>query len=317
MADTPCAQCARPVPDRRPLCHECAAGLVEQLLDVPRLVVELHNTRAGLGRTHVTAPGGRGAEPPLPIRAIGDGDARTGAELAGEWAYGRLERALVEWSRILAEELDAVPALHTAALVDLVTKHRARDDRDPAALAPIPATVAEQLAVWLARHRTALRAHQAGPGLLDAITRATGRIALVIDPGNKRYLGRCPTTLDDGNKCDHDLYAPAEETWVRCRACRTQHAVAELENAALAAGEDALYTIPDLARATARLGAEIPIRTLYRWAHEGRLAARGWHHRDTRGTRITDHAIGPNDKRVYRLGDALEQRRADTRNGAA
>ncbi len=316
VTGTPCGACRRLLADGAPLCRECVNRLVDALLSVPGLLHELTITRAGLGRTTPRAGGTRPSEPPLPVRVV---PRRTGITLPGDHLVRALETSLIGWGRVIADDLGVCPAVHTAHLVDLVHIHRAeplgdtgrqrarrvehRPDR--AAISETPASVGEQVAVWLTHHREQLRQHEAAPELLSELGHAVKALQRVIWPPQRRYLGLCPAPLADGTACGHVRTAEVGETYCKCRRCGDHRSVVELEDVARRVAEDQLYTVPELVAVTASVGAAIPRRTLFRWQKEHAIEPRGWQHRDERGVRITDHPIGPHDLRVYRLGDAL------------
>ncbi|MFI9507552.1 hypothetical protein [Nocardia sp. NPDC052566] len=311
MSTSPCAECDRPVVDGLPLCQTCTDGVVADLRAVPGLLVELAITRAGLGRLGPHSAGGRAAETPLPIRAT---NYRT--SMQGDRAVSRLETTVNGWTRALAEDLRVTPYIGGPALILLARQHRGPDDRDPGTLPLTAPSQLEQAAVWLAGHRRQLRAHEAAHDLLVEVSGALAQIRDVVDrPVERRYLGPCPSVLDDGGECRWELRAQLGASWVRCGRCRTQHEVAEILDAVRAAAEDMLYSLGDLVRVTEGVGAAVPKTTLYRWARERRIEPRAWQH----GERITDHPIDASSVHVYRLGDvlALARRAQRTRGSAA
>ncbi|MGI5222193.1 hypothetical protein [Nocardia sp. CA-290969] len=298
-----CGECGRPLGDGVTLCKECVGNLIEQLADVPALLAELAIVRAGLARSGPRSSGaGRPAEPPLPVRL--DGRDRR----AGERVVLRLETAVIGWARALAEDLHVCPAVGTAYLVDLTQERRLafRADRRPdaAALAE-PATPVEQCAIWLTRHRREIARHEAAPELAREVAAAVRGLRRAVAPPPREYLGLCPRKDDAGQPCGHELWAEDRAVQTVCRRCGAPYVVAELKSAALTGAEDRHYSVADLLRLLTELGHPVPRSTLYRWAQQRRIAPRGWQHTDERGTRITDHQISPEDRQVYRLGDAL------------
>ncbi|WP_378735485.1 hypothetical protein [Nocardia brasiliensis] len=303
MSETPCAECARPVGDGLPLCQTCADGVVTDLREVPSLLAELAITRAGLGRLGPHSAGGRSAETPLPIRATNHR-----ATMQGDHAVARLETTVNGWTRALAEDLRVTPYIGGPALVELARVHRGDTGTDPGTLPITAPSQLEQAALWLAQHRREVRAHEAAHDLLVEVSGALAQIRYVVDrPVERRYLGPCPTLLDDGSECRWELRAPLGASWVRCGRCRTQHEVAEILDAVRAAAEEMLYSLADLVRVTESVGAVVPKTTLYRWARERRIEPRGWQH----GQRITDHPIDASSVHVYRLGDVLSMTRRE------
>lgn len=340
MSTTECARCERPVGDNLPLCSTCGDHIAtEQLLDVPRLATELIVTQAGLGRVAAPTAGGRSAETPIPVRVNG-GDSR-GVRVQGDRELRRATAAIMDWARQVATKLGTTIPFGAPGLVQICHNLRhGPDHREPIApalrrdpetgkfighvpsLYPVllsaPVTDVEQAAVWLAHHPHDIRATEQPGDPADAfhnrVIAALDGIRRIIDrPVDRRYLGACPATLEDGAPCGYELRAQVDDTgrvadFVECRRCRTQHDVARIEAAARDRAEGQAYTLAEIARLTKALGAPIPKQSLHHWAHKSRrLQPRGWQHIDDRyGVRITDHQIGPDDKQVYRLGDALE-----------
>lgn len=298
-----CLECGRPLGDGVTLCKTCVGELVEHLADVPALLAELEIVRAGLARTGPRGSGGgRPSEPPMPVR-LDSRDRR-----AGERVVLRLETAVIGWARALAEDLAVSPAIGTAYLVDLVQERRLAFREglrpDAAALAE-PATVVEQCALWLARHRREIARHEAAPELAREVSAVIRGLRRAVAPPAREYLGLCPRKDDTGQGCGHELWSEDRAVQTVCRRCRTPYVVADLKRAALGNAEDRHYSVADLVRLLAELGHPVPRSTLYRWAKERRIEPRGWQHRDGRGIRITDHQISPEDRQVYRLGEAL------------
>ncbi|MGV9818403.1 hypothetical protein [Nocardia xishanensis] len=319
--------------DSAPLCRQCGQSIVDALLKVPALLDELAVTRAGLGRnTPPTATRSRGGEVPLPVRAAGSAEVWTpvGAAMVGDRELAAIGNAVTGWARLFAEELGVEIDIGSPALVEATESHRGphTDDRTGAALSAPAPSVTAQAAVWLAGHRHALRAHEAAVELLDEVCGTVNALERLVDrPVERRYLGACPAMLSSGKTCGYELRVEIDEDtgkpqpWVRCArvSCRTQHEVARIEADARALVEQQLYTLADLVRVTAAIGAPIPKRTLYHWAHKShRLEPRGWQHIDEDGrVRITDHRLADGDPQVYRLGDALDLARRAAKQGTA
>ncbi|WP_148310483.1 hypothetical protein [Nocardia otitidiscaviarum] len=294
-ADLRCAHCDRPVKDGLTLCATCGDALVEALLAVPELVLDIEITRARLDRTQNAHTAGRSAEAALPVRAT-----RYGATMIGDQPLNALHNTVTTWARAVAEDLAVSPHIGGAWLVHLTEQHRGDTPRDGATLPLVALGHLEQAAVWLAQHRNTLRAYEAALELLHDVTAAVDRLRAMTDHRPElRYLGPCPD-------CSAELRAERGASWVRCRACRTQHEIARIEAEARAAAENRLFTLVELLRVLGALGAPVAKRTLYRWAGEHKFEARGWSHTTADGrVRITDHRVSDGDKRVYRLGDVL------------
>jgi hypothetical protein len=325
-----CAECARPVGDNAPLCTRCGQRTIDALLSVPALLDEFAITRAGLARMN-TRVGGAGADTTLPVKMT----TGRGVVLEGDRGYHRLINTVTTWCRVVAEDLGCDPYIGGLWLIELTDARRADlselalrainkgAQRAERAEPAIPSGATAQAAVWLAHHRHQLRAHEAAPELLRDITAAVAAVTRYIDrPVERRNLGACSATPDDGERCGHPLWSELDDsgktaTYVYCGRCKARYEVARIEADARAIAEEYAYTLGDLVRVTAAIGAPIPKATLYRWAKERRIESHGWQHVDALGVRITDHQIGESDVRVYRLGDALELAKREPRRGRA
>ncbi len=327
MAETACVACERPVADNAPLCTKCGQRTIEALHKVPGLLDEFATTRAGLARMTARI-GGSSADTALPVRVT----TGRGVVLNGDRAYHLLVNTVTTWTRLFAEEMAVEPFIDGPRLAELTEAHRneitesarAAINRGAQRAEPGAALVLDnrldataQAAIWLAHHRHQLRAHEAAAGLLHDITSAVAALTRYIDrPVERRYLGACSVTVDDGERCAHPLLAEIDDrgrtaAYVYCGRCRAQYDVAAIEAEAKAVAAEQLYSVAELVRMTAALGEPVPKRTLYRWAHGDpkqppRIWPRGWRHADRDHVRITDHQVSEEDVRVYRLGDVLE-----------
>jgi hypothetical protein len=337
----PCGVCTRLVGDRLALCEECGRTLVEALLAVPGLLADLETARSGQARVTDGRAGGRSAEAPLPIKDTSSEQRGRGVRLLGERDALALATALHGWARVLADHLGtevpiesrslavmAANARHTGGSAEaplVVHEYRLRKGERvrvsrvalrTAAHLITPVQVDERLAVWMASHPLALRQLDAADQAHADIVGATTHLRRAVDrPADLRYLGRCPTILDDRLTCSANLWA-GDSAWVRCPRCQMQHEVAHIEAAATEAAREMLCTMPELLHACAAVGSPIARRTGYRWAAEGKLARRAWLIRSRAGVRITDrHENGAVP--VYRVGDALDLARREVAEALA
>ncbi|MFE2998687.1 hypothetical protein ACFXG4_27255 [Nocardia sp. NPDC059246] len=334
VTDILCTECDRPVGDGLTLCTVCGERLVAELLGVPGLLADLQTARAGQARIATGREGGRSAEAPLPIKDTTNEERGRGLHLLGDQPALALQTALHGWARVLAEHLAVEIPIDSRALVVLATNARifrrgtidapfivhndkvrhgkrvreARIGHRSAAHLTTPTQEVERLAMWLACHPHELRGLEAAREMLTDITGACAALRRAIDrPADLLPLGPCSAELADGSSCGYELRADREATWVRCRRCRSQHEVRELQRKAADGIEDQLYTLPQLRRILPALGTPVGKTTLYRWAQERRIEPRGWQH----GNRITDHQISDDDRQVYRLGDVRALARRD------
>ncbi|MFI6368687.1 hypothetical protein ACIBG0_38895 [Nocardia sp. NPDC050630] len=324
MSETSCVACERPVADAAPLCTKCGQRTIEALHKVPGLLDEFAVTRAGLARMTARV-GGRTADIALPVRVT----TGRGVVLEGDRAYNHLVNSVTTWARALAEDLGVEPYIGGPYLLELAEARRGMltADRTAAALPAAPPDATAQAAVWLAHHRHQLRAHEAADELLDDITTAVEQLTRFVDrPVERRYLGACSATFDDGAQCGFGLRAELDDlgrtaAYVYCGRCRARYDVHRIEADATVVAREQCYSLAELLRLLPALGQPIAKPTLYRWANkERRIEPRGWRHGDDDGWRITDHRIADDDVQVYRLGDVLDlaQREpARTKKGAA
>ncbi|WP_280410708.1 hypothetical protein [Nocardia asiatica] len=345
MTETPCVACERPVADHAPLCGECGQRTIDALHKVPGLLDEFAITRAGLARMTAHQVG-RGADTVLPVRVT----TGRGVVLEGDRAYHQLVNTVTTWTRALAEDLGVEPYIGGPYLLGLAAAKRdaltapaqaavkrgatpsEREIIDTTALPAAPPDATAQAAVWLARHRHQLRAHEAAAELLDDITTAVDRLTRFVDrPVERRYLGACSATYEDGQKCGFGLRAELDDqgrtaAYVYCGRCRAQYDVRAIEAEATALAREQCYSLVELVRLLPALGHQVSRATLYRWASNDRekgrrIEPRGWRHVDEHGfVRITDHQIGGADEQVYRLDDVLKTAKrepAKAKKGAA
>lgn len=307
MNEILCAECERPVKDGLILCVTCGDSLIATLLVVPEMLLEIAITRAGLDRMQGERTAGRPAETPLPVRAT-----TRGAIMVGDHAIALLTNTVTTWARAVAEDLRVSPHIGGAWLVHLAAQHRGTAPRDGATLPLVALGQLEQAAVWLAQYRDILRGNEAALELLHDITEAVDRLRTVIDrPPELRYVGPCPS-------CSAELRAERGESWVRCRACREQTEIRQIEAGARTVAEDRLYTAGELVRVLEALGRPVPKTTLYRWAREHKISPRGWQHVGDDGrVRITDHQVHDTDKHVYRCADVLALARREPNEGGS
>lgn len=330
---TPCGICTRLVADKLALCEVCDHTLVEALLAVPSLLADLETARSGQARVGGSRAGGRSAEAPLPIKDTSSEIHGWGMRLLGERDELALSTALHGWARVVADHLGVEIPLESRALAVLAINARhttsAREapalrvesrtrKGEPARITRVmrrtaahlvsPVQEDERLAMWMATYPRELRRLEAADAMFRDIVGAVTLLRRAVDrPADERYLGRCPSVLENGSTCHANLWAQPGDAWVRCPACRIQHEVSDLEDQAADAAREMLCTMPELLRACRAVGTPIAERTGYRWAAEGKLTRRGWLTRTRAGVRITDHRDDHTRAvPVYRVGDALE-----------
>ncbi|MFD3748349.1 hypothetical protein [Nocardia sp. NPDC058633] len=287
MSAPECAVCARPVGDGLRLCVTCGVSLVDALREIPDLLAELDTARSGQTKFAGERVGGASAEVALPIADV-TREAERGVRLLGERERSALINVLITWARTIAETNGSeFPSRTTGGLVE-----------------------------WLINRPHELRGHVAAEDLHSDILGAVIGLRRIVDrPADRRFVGLCPV-IRDGRACGANLWAEVGASWVRCRTCREQHSVSELEDQAVESARHMLCTMPEVLRACEAMRRPIGKTTGYRWAREGKLVRRKWLHRTEHGEQISDlWADGATP--VYLLGDALELARRETNEGGS
>jgi hypothetical protein len=117
--------------------------------------------------------------------------------------------------------------------------------------------------------------HPDAPEILADLDRLADRIHQCIDtPPERRYLGPCGTTLEDGTTCPGDVYQLGTKP-PTCRHCRTTHAADQRLAWIADLAADQLVTAHDAAGALSAWGAHITPDLVRKWASRGRLLPRG------------------------------------------
>lgn len=176
--------------------------------------------------------------------------------------------------------------------------------------------------LWLTAHINAIAAHE---DAADIATDVAGHILDIIACVNRpvpiRDLGPCPTWIEHdgraGHPCGVPLRAPADDTEVHCRRCRTTHNVNRLLLARMEDLEHEHYTAAELVRIMRRIPEEYRVtdRTLRRWRESGKLTPVGWRRGgpDGRTVIITKHSDA--DTPVYAWSDVQRLKATDRRVG--
>ncbi|MGN2634608.1 hypothetical protein ACTD5D_32140 [Nocardia takedensis] len=278
--------------------------MVDQLRTVPGLVADLAVVRTGQSRTTAATPRVRGGgEADLSGLHVNT----TAAVMRGHHALWRLDSALTAAAAAVSETEGVHPPEHSRGLRQLVLNNRDHHT-DPAALDETPIQRAEELAVWLACHPAALRAHPNAEAFARRIGKAVERLQDAIDPEPRRYVGPCPTVVDtiEGETvtCGRRLLARPEQRKVWCPACHRHHLTADIETAAIRHAEAGVWTLGELlGHVLPSIGrTDIARSTLYRWARRRTILPRGYQHSDGRISGRRERATDPE---VYRLGDVL------------
>jgi len=125
----------------------------------------------------------------------------------------------------------------------------------------------------LLRDPSPIRYHPAAGEIAQDFERARRRGLAVINPQDDGMVyGVCGAELDDGGSCPAVLYGDAEDSYVRCRRCRTQHETRD-RRARLRARLEVLYMrAATLARVLPRLLPDRPVSAsnIRNWAAQQR-----------------------------------------------
>lgn len=250
---TECVICERPVDGVAYGCQTCANRARTNLATTADLAVAARAVAAGLTRRGPSVGGGGGGR--LPIN------------LAATDRLDKAQNAITTWARhVSAERGQPIPV-----------------GRDPLATA----------ADWLAGHVEWLRHRREVDEAYGDISAAARVITGLIDgPGDRRWLGQCGATTDDGEPCRTDLHARDGAATAKCRTCGASVDVARrrAELGQLVRGY--AYTASEIAAAYPHVKAT----RIRKWAERGRIASCG------------DYDGRP----VYDLGEVLERAARET-----
>lgn len=126
---------------------------------------------------------------------------------------------------------------------------------------------------WLLWRVDGLAFNDMADEFITAVTSAVVKCERIIDrPPERKYAGPC-------SECKRDLYHRPGVQEVSCAGCGTRWNLAEVE--AWMRGqveehmEGKLVTVQEGATLLNRLGIETPVRAIYAWAADGRLAETG------------------------------------------
>lgn len=129
------------------------------------------------------------------------------------------------------------------------------------------------LCAWLARNINTLAADPVADEIYGEFSDLIERIEHAINaPIPPRLCGPCPHVDDAGAVCGTRLTAPARATTVRCPECDTMHDIATLTEKLLMDAEYYPLSVQELSIALSAIGKPVPVKTIYRWTHENRLA---------------------------------------------
>lgn len=146
---------------------------------------------------------------------------------------------------------------------------------------------------WLLTHVQDVASHPDAGRVVDEVASAVLKAYESIDrPPDLLLAGRCGVSRGDGEECPEYLYARPGSTRTACRACETEHEVAERRAWMMEYASD-LALPPAMALSWVRLlmGKSIPNGTWRSWVSRGRIEAAGH-----------DHVGAP----LYRFGDVRD-----------
>lgn len=208
------------------------------------------------------------------ILAAGRVNARASDEL------DRIRNTLSTWIRDIAESRETtVPTLNTTSA----------------------------MALWLAKHASAIAGQESAAECCDDIARASKAIERIVNrPLPPKFIGPCPGEApeevlikrrDEGDlvtRCNHELTAPQDAKSVTCPRCEAAHDIEEVLAKNYEESNDALVTVRELVDwVLPRMKKPVPQRTLENWIERGWVEQRG------------QNASGA---QMVRLGDVLDTR---------
>lgn len=289
------------------MCSECWKTLRKGLGHVGWLRGQLDlllSRQVRLGSSSTSA-GGRGGSIPLPLglKAIRPSDRLRNALTT--WVRALHDRHAVRWLECdrCGARWHSGAALHVRPEPDPPCAGTWREVIDPLA---VDDDVVE-LAKWLLRHPTWIRADPAADELHHDITSALDACWVAIDaPADLVYLGICSTTVFDSagtaTECPADLYGEQDQDVVRCHRCKTDHIAEDRRRVLARAVEDQVVETSVLVGLVDQLG-----RTLTSSAVRG-LKARGSIQPKVRGEDGYVRLRQPGDEGpdTFRVGDVLD-----------
>jgi hypothetical protein len=279
MSQPSCELCSRPVHDTAYVCPTCTKRTAEDLERIVDYAPEVEI--AVLKLVRYGGSGGGSGERPVPFDAARAERAAAVGNTVGTWARHVAESRGVT---IPAPSPMVGPLCRAGYGCRHWSCERIRTRRMESGAATAAAWLADRLA-WL-RHQP--EAPLMFPDLRDA-ARELGRI--VDRPRDLWYAGPCWQELDNGDRCQNELYAVPGTRTVKCRECGTEYDAEGRRDWLLAEAHDALVHAELMARALTALGVEDVTPARVRgMARHGRLMAKG-----------VNQAGDP----TYRVGDVL------------
>lgn len=293
--------CGRATPTGRTLCPRCIHTLEHALVNISAHHGDLQTLRTRTHAVRYDRSGGTGGTKTMPLgvdlRFVKPTNADK-AEVPGREGQAttlehRLHSTLTSWtSRIRNLEREhagptcAIACLHTSCALIRRTRH------------PEPAVRA--ICAYLHRQQRVIVRSTWAAELLDDLLGLERALAQLVDiPAERWYAGKCSARLDDTADpplCPYELYANPDKPNIRCRACGTEHDVAERRSFLLQEAKDVVVTATEAAHAliawTDYDGSEKKLVDLiYRWRDRDRLEVQD----------VT--SLQGRDRHLYRLGD--------------
>lgn len=156
---------------------------------------------------------------------------------------------------------------------------------------------------WLGGILTAIAGQDWAGALVDDMLGLERKLARLVDrPPERWYAGKCSAqdpSDPDGSACTYELYASEESGTIRCRACGTEHDVADRRDFLLEEAKGYHVTATEAASA------------LIAWTDydgsEKKLVDLIWSWRDRGKLEVADvTSLHGKDRHLYRLGDIQE-----------
>jgi hypothetical protein len=255
-----CAICARPQPDTAVVCHVCARGTADALLQLARLTGDGDLAAQIARQGRIGSGGGNSDGVPLPVDLRAAQRASLGVTVIVSFA---LETARAQGLRLtITRAATSGPYCeagcgHTSCRT-IATRRRA------AQLPALCRWLASQVG-WMRRQPDAVEMF----GSLERHCQALERMVDRPDPGV--LVGVC--------ECGATIYARHEAGMVRCKVCRTQWDVQVSREILRRRLDDQLMTPAEIARLAAHMlivaDREKTRRLINKWAQRSMVVERG------------------------------------------